>query len=142
MQADIDFRKGFTQIGHRQWQHIPGLRVGGGNRQCAAVLRRILLTDTPQISDFAHDDFYAFEGMLARLGDALQAFAMARKDFHAQFFFKLDDGLGNTRLGRVQRTGGFSEVQVASDGFLNKAKLMKVHSVMRLFIDFIMPFMH
>ncbi len=30
MQADIDFGVGLAQLGHWLWQHIAGLRVGGG----------------------------------------------------------------------------------------------------------------
>jgi len=47
MQADVDFGKSFSQFGDWLRQHITGLGVGRGNRKRAAVLRRILLTDTP-----------------------------------------------------------------------------------------------
>jgi hypothetical protein len=65
--------------------------------------------------------------MLARLGDAFEAFAVAGKDFNAQFFFQFNDGFGHTGLRGVQRFGGFSQVQIAAGGFLNEAKLMQIH---------------
>ena len=101
--------------------------MGRGDGEGAAVLGRILLANAPQIADFAHDEFYAFEHMLARLGHTLESLAVPSKNLDAQFFFKLDDGLGNTGLRRVQGTGGFGKVQVAPDGLLNEAELVKVH---------------
>jgi hypothetical protein len=65
--------------------------------------------------------------VLAGLGHAFEAFAVARKDFYAQFFFKLNDGFGNARLRGVQRSGCFCEVEVAAHSLLDKAKLVKVH---------------
>ena len=39
------------------------------------------------------DHFDALEYVLARLGDAFEAFAVAGKDLDAQLFFEFDDGL-------------------------------------------------
>ena len=113
--------------------------MGRGNRESAAVLRRKLLADAPQIAYFAHDDLYAFEDMLARLGDAFEPLAVPRKNFHAQLFFKFDDGFGNAGLRRVQDARGFGQVQVAPYGFLNKTELVKIHIKFKLFVCFIMP---
>gem|GEM_PF-6642976 len=77
--------------------------------------------------------------MLTWLSDTLEAFAMPRKNFHAELFFEFDDGLGNAGLRRVQGSSGFGQVQVAAYGLLNKAELVKIHIKFRLFIDFIMP---
>jgi hypothetical protein len=41
----------------------------------------------------------------------------------------------------MQRTGGFSEVQVAADSLLDKAELMQIHMKLKLIIDFIMHLM-
>jgi hypothetical protein len=65
--------------------------------------------------------------VLAGLGHALEALAVAGKDFDAQFFFQLDDGFGHAGLRGVQRFGGLGEVEIAAHGFLNKAKLVQVH---------------
>jgi hypothetical protein len=51
--------------------------------------------------------------MLAGLGHAFEALAVAGEDFDAQFFFQLDDGFGHAGLRGVQRLGGFGQVQVA-----------------------------
>ncbi|MNF06845.1 hypothetical protein D3C80_2068870 [compost metagenome] len=65
--------------------------------------------------------------MLAGLGDALEALAVARKDVHAQLFLQLDDGLGHSGLRGVQGFCGLGEVEIAARGFLNEAELMQVH---------------
>ena len=44
--------------------------------------------------------------MLAGLGDALEALAVAGKDFDAQLLFELDDGLGHAGLRGVQHARG------------------------------------
>jgi hypothetical protein len=49
------------------------------------------------------------------------------EDPHAQFILEFDDGLGHPRLGRVQRTGGFGQVEVAPDRFADKTELLQVH---------------
>ncbi len=77
--------------------------------------------------------------MLTRFGNALEALAMPGKNLDPQFFFKLDDGLGNAGLGGVQRFRRFGQIQVASYGFLDKTKLVEVHIKSRLIDDFIMP---
>ena len=122
--ADIVRGESLAQPGHRLRQHVARLGVGGGNRQGAAVLCGKLLTDTPQIAHFAHDQRDASDHMLAWLGDALEPLAVAGKDFYAKFFFEFDDGLGDAGLRSVQRLGCFGQVQVAANGLLNKAKLV------------------
>jgi hypothetical protein len=77
--------------------------------------------------------------MLAGLGDALEALAVAGENFHAQFFFQLDDGLGHAGLRGVQRLGRLGQVQVAPHGFLDKTELMQIHIEFRLKLKFIMP---
>ena len=67
--------------------------------------------------------------MLAGLGDALEALAVAGEDVDAEFFFQLDDGLGDTGLRGVQRLGRFGQVQAPARGFLDKAELVQVHGV-------------
>jgi hypothetical protein len=69
--------------------------VGGGDRQRAAVLGAELLADALEVAHLAHDQLDALEHVLARLGDALEALAVAREDVDAQFFLQLDDGLGD-----------------------------------------------
>ncbi len=81
-----------------------------------------------EIAHFPHDQLYAFKHVFARLGHAFEAFAMARKNFHTQLLLQLNDRFGHARLGRVQRTRGFGEVQVAPHGFLDKAELVEVHA--------------
>ena len=127
VQADVDFGVGQAQLGHGFRQDVTRLCVGGGNRQGAAVLRMVLLANTFEVAQFAHDDVNAFEHMLARLGDAFEALAVARKNLDAQFFFQLDDGFGDAGLGGVQGFGRFRQVEVASNGFLNKTELVQVH---------------
>ena len=78
--------------------------------------------------------------MLARLGDALQALAVAAKNLYAQLFFQLQYGFGHPRLRGVQSLGHLGEVQVAAHGLLHKAELMQVHGVFRIRKTFIMPF--
>jgi hypothetical protein len=70
--------------------------------------------------------------VLARLGDALEALAVAREDFDAQFFFQFDDRFGDAGLRGVQRLGGLGQVQVAPHGFLHKTKLVEIHIEFRL----------
>ena len=50
--------------------------------------------------------------------------AVTGKNLDAQLFFQLDDRLGDAGLGRVQRLGSFSQIEVASDGFLDESELM------------------
>ena len=92
-----------------------------------------------QVAHLAHDQLDALEHMLAGLGDAFEALAVARKDLHAQFFFQFDDGLGHAGLRGVQGLGRFGQVQVAPHRFLDKAELMKIHTEFRLTMKFIMP---
>jgi hypothetical protein len=98
----------------------------------AAVLGAELLADALEVAHLAHDDFDALQHMLAGLGDALEALAVAGKDVDAQLFFQLDDGLGDARLRGVQGLGGFGQVEVAARGFLDEAELVQVHIQMRL----------
>ena len=139
MQAHVDLGKGLAQARNRLWQDIAGLGVCGGNGERAAVLGGVLLADASQITDLAHDEFDALEHMLAGLGHALEPLAVAREDFHAQFLFQLNDGLGDARLGSVQGLGRFGQVEIAAHRLLDKAKLVKVHNLIRLIIEFIMP---
>jgi hypothetical protein len=104
--------------------------VGGGNAEGAAVLGAVLLADALEVADLAHDQLDALEHMLAGLGDALEALAVAREDVHAQLFLQLDDGLGDAGLRGVQRLGGLGEVEVAAGGLLNEAELVQVHKRM------------
>jgi len=136
VQADIDFREGFTQLGHRLRQHIPGLRVGRGNRQRSTVLLGVLLANTPQITDFTQDQINAFEDMLAGLRHAFEPFAMAGKNLNAKLFFQLNDGFGNTRLRGMQNARGFGQIEVAANGFLDKSELVKIHIKFRLEVIF------
>ena len=129
MQADGHFRVGLAQFGHRRGQHIPRLRVGGGNGQRAAVLSGKLVANAAQVAQFAQDDVNAFQHMLARLGHAADSLAMAGKNLNAQFLFQLDDGFGHPGLGGVQCLGGFGQVEVAANRFLHKFELVKVHGV-------------
>jgi hypothetical protein len=86
-----------------------------------------LFANALEVSHLAHDDFDAFENMLAGFCDALESLSMARKDVYPQFFFQLDDRLGNTRLRSVQGLGGLGQIEVAACGLLNKSKLVQVH---------------
>ena len=54
---------------------------------------------------------------------------MAGKDVDAQFFLQLDDGFGHPRLRGVQRFGGLGQVEIAASGFLDKTKLVQVHTI-------------
>ena len=54
-----------------------------------------------------------FRDLNARFGDPLDPLAVAGKDLDAELFFQLDDGLGHSRLGSVQRLGGLGQVEVA-----------------------------
>ena len=139
VQADVDLGVGLAQARHRLGQHIAGLGVGGGDRQGAAVFRAVLLADAFEVADLAQDQLDAFEHMLAGLGDALKPLAVPGKNLHPQLFFQLDDRLGHTGLRGVQRFGGFGQVQVAANSFLNKTELMQVHIKNHLRVRFIMP---
>jgi hypothetical protein len=66
--------------------------------------------------------------VLAGLGDALEALAVAREDVHAQLFLQLDDGLGHPGC-EVCSLGRLGQVQVAAHGLLNEAELMQVHGL-------------
>ena len=127
MQAHLDLGIALAQLGHAQRQHVAGLRMGGGNAQAPAVLRAELLADALEVGHFALDDLDAGQDVLAGLRHMLQALAVARKDIHAQFLLQLDDGLGHPGLRGEQRLGGFREVEIAADRFLDKAELMEVH---------------
>jgi hypothetical protein len=129
VQADADLGVGLSQRGDRPGQHIARLGVGGGDRQCAAVLRRILLADALEVVDLAQDDLDALEHLLTGLGHPLDALAMARKNLDAQLVFQLDDGLGHAGLRGVQRLGGLGQVEVAAHRFLNEPELVQVHGV-------------
>ena len=65
--------------------------------------------------------------MLARLGDAFEALAVARKNLDAQLIFELDDGLGDAGLRGVQGLGGLGQVQAAARGLLDESELVQVH---------------
>lgn len=65
--------------------------------------------------------------MLAGFGDALEPLAVAGKDVYPEFLFQLDDRFGYAGLRRVERLGGFRQVEVAAGGFLDEAKLVEVH---------------
>jgi hypothetical protein len=41
--------------------------------------------------------------------------------------FQLQDGFGNTGLGGVQGFGGFRQVELAPNSFLDESKLVQVH---------------
>jgi hypothetical protein len=127
MQRDVDFGKGGTQSGYRYRQYVTGLGMGCRDREHAAVLRRILLANSPQVADLAHDQVNAAQHMLPGFGDPFEAFAVSGKYLDAQLFFQLNDGLGNTRLRGVKSFGGFGEVEVAPCGFLDKSELVKIH---------------
>ena len=129
VQADVDLGVLLAQFGHGQWQHVARLGVGGGDRQRAGVLRAVLLANALEVADLAHDDGDAVEHVLAGFGDALQALAVAREDVDAQFFFQLDDGLGDAGLRGVQGLGRFGQVQAPARGFLHEAELVQVHGV-------------
>ncbi|MNV96052.1 hypothetical protein D3C71_1910100 [compost metagenome] len=101
--------------------------MGGGDAQRAAVLGAELFADALEVAHLAHDQLYALQHMLAGLGDALEALAMARENIHAQLFLELDDGLGDPGLRRMQGHGRLGEIEVAAGGFLDEAKLMQVH---------------
>src|SRR5450759_5702050 len=101
MQADVDLRVGLPQPGDRGRQHVAGLRVCSGYRQCATVLGAVLLANAFEVANFTHDEFDAFEDKLTRLGDAFKPLAVARKNLDAELFFKLDDRFGDTWLRRV-----------------------------------------
>ncbi|MNT73188.1 hypothetical protein D3C72_2118630 [compost metagenome] len=101
--------------------------MGGGNSQRAIVLGAELLADALEVAHLAHDDLDALEHMLAGLGDALEALAVAREDVHAQLFFQFDDRLGDAWLRGVQGLGGFGQVQAAPRGLLDKAELVQIH---------------
>jgi hypothetical protein len=62
--------------------------------------------------------------LLTRLGNPFEALAVTGKDLDAKFFLKLDDRLGDPGLRGMQGFGGFGQVEVASNRFLNKAKLV------------------
>jgi hypothetical protein len=62
--------------------------VGGGDGQRAAVLGAELLADALQVADLAQDEFDALQYMLAGFGDALEAFAVTREDFDAEFLMR------------------------------------------------------
>ena len=65
--------------------------------------------------------------MLAGLGDAAQAFAVALEDLDAQLFFQFQDRLADTRLRGVQRLRGLGQVQAAAHRFAHEAELVQVH---------------
>ena len=130
VQADGDLGIELAQACHGGRQHIAGLGVGGGDAQRAAVLGAVLLADALEVAHLAHDQLYALEDFLSRLGDALEALAVAREDIDAQLFLKLDDGFGDSGLGGVQGLGRLGEVEIAAGGFLNEAELMQVHDGM------------
>src|SRR5205085_7192700 len=99
----------------------------GGDRQRAGILLRELVADALEVVDLAHDDLDRLEHLLARLGDAAQALAVAGEDVHAELAFELEDRFGDAGLRREQRLGGLGEVQVLPDGLLNEAELVQVH---------------
>jgi hypothetical protein len=54
---------------------------------------------------------------------------MPCKDLDTEFLFQFNDGFGHARLRGVQGLGGFREVQIAAGGFLDKAKLVQIHTL-------------
>jgi len=132
VQADVDLGVSVTQSGHGHRQHVARLGVGGGDREGAAVLDAVLVADLAQVVDLAQDGLDASEHVLARLGDALEALAVAHEDVDSQFFLEFDDGFGDPGLRGVQGLGGFGEVEVAAGRFLNESKLVQVHIQMAI----------
>ena len=129
VQADLDFRIAPAQLRHRFGQHVARLRVGGGDRQTAGVLLAELVADALEVADLAQNDLDRFQHLLARLGDAAQALAMAREDVDAELFLELEDGLADAGLRGVQRLGGLGQVQAAPHRLLDEAELVQVHGV-------------
>src|SRR5690606_33529132 len=85
-----------------------------------------------EVIDLAHDAVNHLGDGLSRSGQALDAFSMTFKNLDAQLIFKLDDRLGHSWLGGIQRTSGFSQIEVTSDGLSDKAELLNIHIIIAL----------
>ena len=130
VQTDVDLGVTVAQLGHCLRQNIACLRVRGCNAQGAAVLCAKLLTNALQIAYLAHDDFNAFENVLSRLCNALEALSVASKDINAQFLFQLNDGFGYAGLRGVQGLGSLGQVEVSACSLLHKTELVEIHKAM------------
>ena len=127
VQAHLHLREAAAQLRDRLGQDVARLRVRGGDRQRAGVLLRILLADALHVGDLAQDHVDRLEHLLAGLGDAAQALAVAHEQVDAQFLLELEDGLGDAGLRREQRLRGLGQVQVAAHGLLHETELVQVH---------------
>src|SRR5690606_18642040 len=87
------------------------------------------IADFFQVVDFAHNAVHDLRHCHARLGQALDALAMAFEDLDAQLVFKLDDGFRDARLRGIERARRLGQVVVTSDGFSNKLELLKNHGI-------------
>ena len=125
--ADIDQRVSGAQLSHRLGQHIPGLGVGGGNRQGATVLLAVFLANAFEVVHLGQDALNAVQHLLAGLGDAFEAFAVAGEDVDAQLMFQLQNGFGDAGLRGVQGFGRFGQIEVAAHRLLDKFELVQVH---------------
>ena len=63
----------------------------------------------------------------AGLGERLDALAVAHENLDAELFFELDDGFRDAGLGREQRLGGVTQIEVLPHCLAHEAQLIEVH---------------
>jgi hypothetical protein len=59
---------------------------------------------------------------------------VATKDLNAQLILKLNNRLGNPRLGCEEGFCGGGQVELLANGFADKPKLMQIHEKASLYI--------
>ena len=127
VQVQLDVGKLQPEFLHGRGQRITRLRMGGGNRQRAVLLRRKLLGCLAQVAAVLQDTFDDGQHVVAGFGHTRQPFARTHKQRNPQLILQLADLPAHPWLRGVQHMGHLGQVEAAAYGFPHGAQLLEVH---------------
>src|SRR5690606_37040937 len=103
------------------------LGVSGRYRQRAAAFAGVFLARVAQVFRFEQQAFDDVENMLAGLGHAHQALAVALENLHAQLVFQLADLAADAGLRSKQHIGDLGQVIATARRLPDGTQLLKIH---------------
>ena len=112
---------------HGRGQRITRLRMGGGNRQRAVLLRRKLLGCLAQVAAVLQDTFDDGQHVVAGFRHTRQPLARTHKQGDTQLILQLADLPTYPWLRGVQHMRHLGQVEAAAYGFPHGAQLLEVH---------------